>query len=309
MRVNTVVERSEDKRGHWLLDIGVITTVIVVLIGVYLFPASIQRALVFEYTEPTLLTAYTAHFVHFSVRHFIGNLTAFVLVSGTVYVISVEANRRRAFVKICATILIAFPIALSMLNLSIPRNSITYGFSGMNMAFVGFLPIVLTTYIERQWRYSLDTKILLLAFVLSVSYIAAVVLPNERFFGITVWIALVVALGILTVSFLLHAISERPANASRSRRVTRMSRFERIASNGPAAIPLVFGTALWVLFLSIGFTTPDATTGTVTNVYTHFLGYALGFITAYLAYEWRLFDEQPVRTATCSREKAQSDAN
>jgi hypothetical protein len=37
----------------------------------------------------------------------------------------------------------------------------------------------------------------------------------------------------------------------------------------------------------------------VTNIYVHFLGYALGFMTAYLGHEWHLVGDRPA-TATVS---------
>jgi len=39
-----------------------------------------------------------------------------------------------------ATFLAAFPVVLSALNLAVPRNAISFGFSGINMAFAGLLP-------------------------------------------------------------------------------------------------------------------------------------------------------------------------
>jgi hypothetical protein len=189
-------EDGSGTSGRWLLDVSPVVAVAVLLVGVHRLPVSIQRELVFEYGTPTLFTAYTAHFVHLSATHLSTTLAAFVLVPGTIYALSVEADRRRIYFAFGAILFIAFPVSLSALNLAIPRNGATYGFSGLNMALVGFLPVTIATYVERRLEWTVDGTVLVAAFVASVGYIAANALPQfqgPRTFGI---VAAVVVVGL-----------------------------------------------------------------------------------------------------------------
>jgi hypothetical protein len=267
-----------------LLDISPVVVITALLVGVYLLPESIQREFVFDYGSPTLLTAYTAPFVHFSVSHLLGNLVVFVLVSGTIYGLSIQADRRRVFFTFGATLLIAFPVALSALNLAVPREGITYGFSGMNMALVGFLPVVIATYVERRLEHFVDGVLLLVAFFISVGYVAVIALPWTAYSA-----AIAIAATALAVGFIFQYV------------VSIRDCLEPIQTLvewcGGAKTLIVVGIGVWGVLLWMGFPEAVADGGAVINIYVHFLGYALGFITAYLAYEWQLIGERPVGTA------------
>ncbi len=284
-------ERSENPDTALLLDVSPVVGVTLLLVGVYVLPAALQRELVFEYGTPTLVTAYTAHFVHFSAAHLAGNLAAFVLATGTIYALSVRADRRRVFFAFGATLLIAFPVTLSALNLAVPRDGVTYGFSGLNMAIVGFLPVVIATFVERRLGHHVDGVALLTAFLASIGYIAALAVPQVRRSSATVLIV-----GIVAVSV---------AGKYGSVRIGRSVSSEFARENGKTGALLAVSFGIWAALLSLGFPATVADGGTITNVYVHFLGYALGFTTAYIAYEWQLVGERPsVRgVSTAGRER------
>lgn len=287
-------ESAEYRDSSWLLDVSPVVAVTVLLVGVYTLPTALQRELVFEYGTPTLATAYTAHFVHFSATHLVGNLAAFVLAAGTIYTLSVRADRRRIFFAFGATLLIAFPVTLSALNLAVPRNGVTYGFSGLNMALVGFLPVVIATYVERQLGYPVNGVVLLTAFFASVGYIAAIAVPQVPRSSALAAVTVTVAVSI--------ARNYRRVQASRS--VTG----GRADGNWGIGTLIAVGFAVWAVLLSIGFPETVATGGTITNIYVHFLGYALGFTTAYIAYEWQLVCERPTpMPVSTSRRETKSD--
>jgi hypothetical protein len=295
MSDESAVGGSSDNRDfRWVLDVSPVVAVMTLLVGTYLLPTSVQRELVFDYSTPTVLTAYTAPFVHFSASHLVSNLAAFVLVAGTIYSLSVGAERRRVFFMLGATLLIAFPVSLSVLNLAVPREGITYGFSGMNMALVGFLPIVIATYAERRLGYLVDGVLLLVAFFVSASYIAAIAVPWTTYSAVIAVTAAVLALGFV----LQYVVSIRDC----------LEPIQTLVEwCGGAKTIVVVGIGIWGALLWIGFPESVADDGAVINIYVHFIGYALGFITAYLAYEWQLIGERPIEPLSAQSREATNE--
>jgi hypothetical protein len=269
------IDRSGRQLARQLLAVSPILAVAALLVGVYSLPTSVKRGFVFEYGAPTLLTAYTAHFVHFTPSHLAGNLAAFMLVTGTMYALSARADCRRIFLSFGATLFIAFPVALSALNLAVPRDGVTYGFSGMNMALAGFLPVVIATYVERRLGYPVDGVILLTAFFSSVGYIAAIALPWSTPSNAIA----AVAVGVALAFTFRYGVSVRSGLSFTQRCLDRCGGKETLS---------IAGLGVWVVLLSMGFPETVVSDGAVTNIYIHFLGYALGFANAYLAYEWEL---------------------
>lgn len=257
-----------------LIPAGVIISII---IGVFGLTESTRRALSFAYADPSLRTAYTAPFVHFSAAHLAGNVAAFLLVSGAFYALSGHTRPPWLFLSALVAALSIFPVTLSLLNLAVPRDAITYGFSGVNMALVGFLPVAVGRYIEARRGRPIDTTLLLAGFFLSISGIAMLAVPRSALaFAVgTAGLALSVLFG---GSFVRH--ERRLANSQDRWRTT---------ASDPAVI---VGIGTWGLLLATAFPQTVATGGSVTNVYAHFVGYALGFMTAYLAHEWELFENR-----------------
>lgn len=292
MTWDTADEDGSGDDDRWLLDMIPVVAVAVLLVGVHRLPASIKRELVFEYSTPTISTAYTAHFVHFSVTHLFSNLAAFVLVTGTIYALSVKADWRQIYFAFGAILLIAFPISLSVLNLAVPRDGVTYGFSGLNMALVGFLPVVIATYVERRLGYTVDGTVLLTVFVASVGYIAVIALPQFRGPYTLGIVAAIVVVGLWW--------------QYRSVRGDRSLAVGRVGTDEEARILVAVALLVWGVLLSVGFPETVADGGTVTNIYVHFLGYALGFMTAYLGREWHLVGDRPAATVVST---ARSETN
>lgn len=257
-----------------LIPVGVIMSII---IGVFGLTESTRRTLSFAYADPSLRTAYTAPFVHFSATHLAGNVAVFLLVSGAFYALSRHTRTPWLFLSALVAALSIFPVTLSLLNLAVPRDAVTYGFSGVNMALVGFLPVAIGRYIEAKRRRPIDTTLLLAAFFLSISGIAMLAVPRS---ALTVAVGTAgVALSVLFgASFVRH---ERRLENSRDR--------WRASASDPVVI---VGTGTWILLLATAFPQTVAAGGSVTNVYVHFVGYALGFMTAYLAHEWEFFENR-----------------
>ena len=251
-----------------------VALIVSVIIGVFSLSEATRRASSFAYAEPSLRTAYTAPFVHLSVDHLAGNVTAFLLVAGTFFALSRHTRTPWLFLGALVASLSIFPVTLSLLNLAVPRSAVTYGFSGVNMALVGFLPIAIGRYIEASRGRAIDTTLPLAVFFLSTGGIAALAVPQSL---LTVAVGTVgVTLGVLFAGFFVR----------HERRLSRPRRPWQATVTDPAVI---VGVGTWILLLVTAFPQSVASGGSVTNVYVHFVGYALGFMTAYLAHEWKLF--------------------
>lgn len=228
----------------------------------FALPAARRESLAFVYREPTLLTAYTAHVVHFEVTHLAANLLGYSLVTGFAYVLAGLAGYRRLFGITAATYLVAFPPVLSGLNLAVPRNAVGFGLSGLNMAFSGLLALVLVAYGARlDDRIRLrDAPALFFAAIVTISIVA---LPSGTARGVGV------ASAVLAAGYVIAA---------------------RRSPRGDPPVNLragwldagVLGAVALLGYQYVGFSTVTADGGVV-NVYVHLLGFCLGFLVPYSA--------------------------
>ena len=271
LRLNNL---AESEKLLALIPAGVIISII---IGVFSLTESTRRTLSFAYADPSLWTAYTAPFVHLSAAHLTGNIAVFLLVSGTFYALSRHTRTPWLFLGALVAALSIFPVTISLLNLAVPRDAVTYGFSGVNMALVGFLPTAIGRYMEAKRGRPVDTTLLLTAFFVSVGGIAILAVPRS---------ALTLAVGTSGVAL---SVLFGWAFVRRERRLTDTRERWRTAAVDPA---VVAGVGTWLVLLVAAFPQTVASGGSVTNVYVHFVGYALGFMTAYFAHEWELFENR-----------------
>ncbi|MCG1004313.1 MULTISPECIES: hypothetical protein [Halobacterium] len=263
--------RDAVRRG----DVAALAVVPVVLLGVFALPAGTRESLAFAYRDPTLATAYTAHFVHLETGHLAANLLGYVLLAGSGYVFAVLAGRRRLFGVAAATFVLAFPFALSALNLAVPRNAVGYGFSGVNMAFAGLLGLLLVAYASRRVDGRLRVRHAPGAFFAAVAVVTLVALPAGR-----------VTFALAGGSALLAA-----AYVSSAWRAVRDSRGSMAPARRAGWLDLgLLGAVLFLGYPFVGFPAPSPAAGTVVNLYVHLLGFCLGFLVPYVALAAGAFD-------------------
>lgn len=251
------------------LDAFLLAVVPAVLLGVYALPTALRHSLALEYTAPTLLTMYASHFVHLTPGHLAVNLLGYVLVISTVYLLSVANDRRRRFVVVFATFLLAFPFALSGLNLLFARPTAGVGFSGIVLAFLGYLPLTLGGFIGRHLDVPVDSIESSWLFFFGFAFVSLMAVPGP--YGTAVAAAAFLA-GVL---FLLPAIEEMDDDHLTTARGTL-----DVAGN----VELTFlGVLVFVGYLLVAFPpTTRVVNGGTLNVYTHALGFSLGYVVTYL---------------------------
>lgn len=260
--------RTAVKTGGSGLDAGLVALVALVLVGVFLLPEATREGLVFDRASPTLLTAYTSHFVHLHDAHLLGNLSVYLVVVPVTYLLCVLGGRRQLFRITFVTLLAAFPFALSAMQLVFPREREILGFSGINAGFFGLLCLAWLVYTGRRFIGRNSLRYGPAVLFLTTGVIALVALPARAWrFEIA---AGSIALGIL---YLLVWFS-RDGGPSLERIREGFSRpgYAELAGAG-------FG--LIVAYPFVGFHEALTVETGVVDAYVHLLGYALAFIVVY----------------------------
>lgn len=255
----------------------------VVVIAVFSLPEATRRSLAFAYEDPTLPTAFTAHYVHLRVDHLVGNLAGYGILAAVGYALAVLSGYRRFFLTALATFLLAFPVALSWLNLAVPRNAIGFGFSGINMALAGLLPLLLGVYARDRFFPDASIRSLPAVFFPLVGWIALLALPvstaGAGLAGLATALAGVV-LGLLYAS----------STGTRLRQPVR-KRVRTVTSRTGYGELFAVGVVLLVGYPVVGFPTDPATGGSVVNLYVHLLGFCLAFIGPFALLATGAFEE------------------
>jgi len=273
--------RRESSRwnGFHPFDIVALFSVPILLVGVFLLPSAIRQTLVFEYTDPTPVTAFTASFVHVSPTHLSVNVLGYLLVVPAAYLLSVASGRRTRFFVAFVTFVLVFPVLLSYLNLAVPRSTAGAGFSGVVMAFVGYLPLALADYLDERADIGPSETVAPMLFFLGIALVAGLSVQSVERQRATVLLGTSGLVLTAVLSALLYWLSA-PDHASDVFRKVRS-----IAGRAGGAELLSFSGVLFVSFLFVAFPPDVADGATVVNVYVHLLGYALGFISTYATVE------------------------
>jgi len=256
------------------VDVVLVATIPAVLVAVFLLPVGLRRDLALLYTEPSVLTMYASHFVHLDLPHLTANLLVYLLVVPFSLAVSVWSGRRRRFYAVALVVLAAFPLALSGLNVLLPRPRIGMGFSGMNLAFVGYLPHVLADRFEAErpeWERSRAALLAVLFFV-GTTIVAVRVTASLRGTaqpGLD-WL-LVAGAGSLTAAV---GLTRPLVSCLRSRGI----------AGAPVPPLAALGSLLFVLLMIVGFPEISPADGSVVNLFLHLLGFSFGYIVPYLAF-------------------------
>ena len=265
------------------IDLLALLAVPVVLVAVFALPGATRRSLAFAYMDPTLLSAFTAHYVHLGADHLLGNLAGYGLLAGVGYALAVLSGRRRLFFSAFVAYLLALPFALSALNLAVPRDAVGFGFSGVNMALAGLLPILWYCYAREQFAPAASVSALPAIFFALIGWIALLALPvSAEGIGLA-GLAIGVAGAILA---LLYAAGSG----------VRLPRSVREHAKSVASRPgygdlLAVGAVVAVGYPVVGFPADPAADGSVVNLYVHLLGFCLGFIGPFALLAGGAFDE------------------
>jgi hypothetical protein len=241
-------------------DAAILAGVPALLVAVYLLPVPVKRSLALSYLDPRPATLYLSHLVHLRPSHLLANVVGYLLVVPTGYLLAAAAGRRRAFRVASLAVLLAVPVALSALNVALPRPRIGYGFSGVVMGFLGLVPVATFWYLDaRIGGVSVHHAPALFLLGLAVAAVAA---PTGGVGRAVAGIALLASVAYLREAGLsVGALRTLPPGG-----------LELVA----VAVVVVVG------YPFVAFPADPRVAAGVLNLYAHLLGYALAFIPAYL---------------------------
>jgi len=270
-------------------DVLLLCVVPAVLLAVATLPLSVRQSLVFEYADPTLRTALLSSFVHVGLRHLAVNLVGYALVVPVAYLLSVANGERDRFRIAFVSLVLVCPIVLSYLNLTIIRGAGSAGFSGVLMALYGYLPLALASHAEEQFELGKRRTTGPLLFFVGLTLITLLTLGAIQTYGVTVpfrgrtvavghvltatLVGLLAALVLILVLYGLSAADEGAELRVALRAATKKAGHFELA---------VVATGLFLALPFATFPVDPVVGGRVLNLYTHLLGYALGFMAAYV---------------------------
>ncbi|WP_435098991.1 hypothetical protein [Halarchaeum sp. P4] len=273
-----------------LTDSVLLSTPVVVLLAAYALPAAVKRTLAYHPAEPTVLGLLANAVVHFTPTHLVASLVGYAVLAPLCWYLCVHRARRPGvFRAVHVGVCLLVPPAAALAELPLAWNALTYGFSPVVTAYVGFLPLAATLAITvRCDRVRLDHAPVY--FLGGLALAAAAVGRNDPtalpVAGVAALLAAPYALSLaraLPRDFLAHAVDVPP-----------------VAALGVFAVaPLVAYPA-----------DPVVGDGAVVNLYSHFVGYALGFLVPYVAIRIARADTPVVEaTATDVTSEASNDVS
>lgn len=250
----------------WWGDVLILAFLPVVLVVTFTLPLDAKLRLALEYANPTVVSAFTSHFVHLSEKHLAINLLGSLIVVPTGYLLSVLGGRRRQFLTVFACFVFAFPFALSGLNLLFVRPGVGIGFSGIVLAFVGYLGIALLDFCGERYEVPVDGTRSAWLFFLALALIAY----DLPVYGPT--LALVALLTSLVFG----------SDLAFSLGWDELARVGSAAANDVGGNLVVLGATVFLVYPVVSITTTPATANGTINVYAHVLGFCLGYIATYV---------------------------
>lgn len=249
------------------LDPVVLGVVPVVLLAVYRLPEEVRIEYAFASDDPTILTAFAANYVHLSLPHLTSNVIAYLLLATLGYLLALVNGRRRRFFGAFLTFLLLLPAPLSLLNFAVPWTGIAYGFSGINMAFLGALVMSFAEFVSTEFGQHFTPDDAPLLFFGLMTFVSA------PYIGTTAGVIAAVASVLLTLVYLAVFLwSYRPSLTGLWSALARQGYVE-------------LGTVAALVIIVIGvlaFPQNPFTDAGVVNVYIHLLGFSIGFIGTYL---------------------------
>lgn len=241
-------------------DLALLASVPAVLVGVHLLPPGTRAGLMLEYGDPTPLALWSAAYVHRGLEHLANNVIAYVAMVVPAYLLFVFAGERRCFRATFASFLLVLPVLIEGLNVVLIGRGTGAGFSGIDAAFLGLLPVAVLVYLGERGSARFEPVHGVAGFLVVSAMIVAI-------YGR--WLA---AAGILAIAALIGVHDARRIGRDEWRRTARM------LGETPGHLELVL-VAVLVFLASPVLLFPQvvARDGEVVNVIAHYAGFLAGF--------------------------------
>ncbi|MFB6300651.1 MAG: hypothetical protein ABEH65_10365 [Halobacteriales archaeon] len=252
-------------------DLLILSLPTLVLLGIYQASDLVKQSLTLSHAMPSIIPAFTTHYVHYTQHHLTANLLVYLLLAPVVYAFTVMAGRRQFFFVAFWTYVLVFPIVLSASSVVVFREGQLFGFSGVALTFAGFLPVAMTRYLGCRYSGPIDLDTAPSLFFLGTSIVAFLTVPNGR-----LRLSLVIASGIIGILYLWYPVRR----LHQSRRGSFLEDTDRI---GMIEL-VVFSIIAYYVILVVAFRTSMVGETSIVNLYLHFLGFSIGFLASYLTF-------------------------
>lgn len=265
----------EDNKGR-ILNAAILIAIPASLALVHvLAPTSLRQQLVFDHSEPSLLTMWASTHIHWSISHLTSNLLGHATAVLPTYFILTYENREREFRKLLIVFVLVLPFLIQAADYAFfqwmlgAKDAATRGFSGIVGALFGLLFAALLGLVQREsgdWRKSFFVG----------QAVILLVLGNILFSSgtLTFTVAGVVALGIARTLWALL-----PNEFVRDAEARRQFANEYFM---PGVLGL-YAAAVLIILLPALFPVNWIHEDSVTNIFAHFVGLGLGFFIAIVA--------------------------
>lgn len=226
----------------------------VVLLTVGSVPLSQQSEWALRINDPTLAQLYLSNFVHGDIPHLSGNVVSFLLTMGVLFPLAAITRRHHILATLSVLVFTVVPFVVSLYSiyaLAGTEAETVVGFSGVNSAFVGMLPLFIVFFVNDKVRK------------IGITIGAIGFMGLEM--GVVLWIA-----GLHRRSVLLLVITSVVA-------LILAARGDRGGRYAPRGYELHLLVIAVILFATLPFTL-IVNVDPGTNVYGHLIGFAGGFL-------------------------------
>jgi hypothetical protein len=245
-------------------DLFLIAIFPIILTIILLLPQAIQELLRLNIQSPSWWQFFTSSFVHKNYTHYINNLSLFLILMITNFIIILKTDSKNKFYILYFATLIMVPLVSSFVSYNfIPQLKSTQGSSDIVAAVFGFLPITLIRFFhslnkkidnERMFYAVLFYSLLFLLFVYKGFSFFFIIFLFCYFIYIIVLRKQFVYIGGIYIKF-------------------RKKLFQFV---------LLFATIIFLVGLSLIFPTNILLDETLVNIGGHYVGFLMGIILANL---------------------------
>lgn len=177
-------------------------------------------------------------------------------------------DRRRQFLVVLVAFNLATPFAVSGMNLLWGWTGFGFGYSGVLMALLGYLPVVLVEFVGARFGLPVGQRQSLWLFLVCVAVAASLSLPTAYS------TPLVAVAALSTGAFVWKTARDLDTGSLSDAR-------ERLGDPGNVELAALGGLVI-VLYPFVAFSSTLAVADGILNVHAHGLGLCLGFTVTYV---------------------------
>lgn len=228
----------------------------------FFLPKSVQQVFILDFQSVSVFNLFSYAFVHRGFNHFANNLFSYVTLAPLAYLLCVLAREKRFFRYTWLSFVLAFPVVIALIELASPVTPGTSaGFSGVDSAFLGFLPISLMLFLRN--RVSEEVQVVHAV----VLYLVAAGMISFIYSGVSGLV-----LGTFAATILLVAFYTCRTGAGEFKKV-----FAEIASMQGYLELVLFALLLFLLSPMMIFPENISRGSGTVDIFAHYLGLTLGF--------------------------------